>query len=85
MDLFDKILLIETKEDFLEFLEIFIKQISLGEEEIINDNYSDFLEGIIGATYGLEGYYLNNKIKKENVFPSWRAFALIIYGASCHS
>ncbi|WP_037573461.1 DUF7660 family protein [Sporocytophaga myxococcoides] len=85
MELLDKIKKIESREDFLEFVRKLKLKLETGELSLENDKIPDYLEGIMGVSMGIDGMYKNNKIEKEMEFPSWRAFAIILYSATSHS
>ncbi len=76
----NKIETMNSKKDFLEFMELLIKDLRVNSKEWENKNLEDFLEGMIGWTEGLE-VYLNYKMEKLPKEISWKVFASILFVA----
>ncbi|OTG79644.1 hypothetical protein B9T33_10900 [Acinetobacter sp. ANC 5054] len=78
---------ISTKEDFLEFTQILMEDLSLNKWE--NNNLADYLEGVNSWVDDMEGYFENmkdfdtlEKINKNQL--DWKIFAKILLAATMY-
>lgn len=78
VDFADKII---TKEDFVKFLKLLLKDFQERRFEWENDNLERYLESLYGFTADLEGY-LEKDQEIEN--PSWSLFATILLGGKVY-
>jgi hypothetical protein len=82
-ELINKIPTIKRKEDFIEFVELLIKDLKSNPDEWENKSLESYLEAIVSWTEDMEGYYLNNNLPiPENV--NWLAFANILIAAKMY-
>ncbi|MEA4918879.1 hypothetical protein [Proteiniphilum sp.] len=83
IDFNKKINEINSKEDFVNFVEILVADLNSNPNEWVNKNLSEYLEGIASWTEDMEGYYQNNNIPvPENV--NWKVFANILMAAKMY-
>ena len=78
---------INSKEDFLEFTQILIEDLSLNKWE--NNNLADYLEGINSWVDDMDGYFETmkdfdalEKIKKNQL--DWKILAKILLAATMY-
>jgi hypothetical protein len=80
MELFDIIERIETKQDFINFLELWNAELTSGSDEVENWPFERYLEGM--------GAFLENStedsLEKIDFTPSWQLFAKILYAAAIY-
>ncbi len=71
---------IETKQDFIKFLEILLEDFTHNGKTWTNDNLQSYLEAVASWTEDMDGYYQNVKMEfPENV--NWKVFAHILRAA----
>ena len=74
---------INSKEDFVKFIELLVSNLKDNPEEWINRSLADYLEGISSWTEDMAGYYKNNNLPvPENV--NWKVFANILTAAKMY-
>jgi len=74
---------INSKDDFVNFVELLISNLKDNPEEWTNKSLSDYLEGVSSWTEDMEGYYQNNNLPiPENV--NWKVFANILIAAKIY-
>jgi len=73
---------INTKDEFKEFLELFIKDYLSDGDTWENQDLESFLKALIASTNAIEDYYTEMEINKDPKLASWRVFADIIHGAA---
>ena len=72
---------VKSKDDFVEFLYMLVEDFKNHSEEWENQDLENYLEGLYGSAYDIEGYY---KFKKEKVDfdkPTWEMFSRIFLSA----
>lgn len=68
---------INTKEDFINFLEILLLDFKKNNNSWENKSIDTYLEGMQSWVEDMEGYYINNNLPiPENV--NWQVFANIL-------
>lgn len=72
---------ISTRQDFIDFLESFRKDLNENPDNWENKNLDDFLEAMIRYTSDIQGYYDNTNQNVNADIPDWRVFADIFQGA----
>lgn len=65
---------LNTKEDFIAFLEFFYKDYQQNKDKWENNTLEPFLEAMIAYTENIQHMYDNNKISINSNEPSWRVF-----------
>jgi len=81
--LINKIESINTKDDFIGFLQLLVQDLKNHPEEWENKSLESYLEGIASWTEDMEGYYQNNNLPiPENV--DWKVFANILMAAKMY-
>jgi hypothetical protein len=75
---------LNTKEDFIAFLEFFYKDYQQNKDKWENNTLEPFLEAMIAYTESIQHMYDNNKISINSNEPSWRIFADILCGAAIY-
>jgi hypothetical protein len=75
---------LNTKEDFIAFLEFFYKDYQQNKDKWENNTLEPFLEAMIAYTENIQHMYDNNKISINSNEPSWRVFADILCGAAIY-
>lgn len=87
MDIDDIVEKIETKEDFLYFLNCLIMDHKNNDWE--NSNLNDYLSSMEGWVESMDGFYKNQqdfisleKIRKNEL--TWKVFAQILYAATMY-
>lgn len=75
---------LNTKEDFIVFLEFFYKDYLQNKNKWENNTLELFLEAMIRYTEDIQGMYDNNKISVNSNEPSWRVFADMLIGAAIY-
>jgi len=83
IDFNEKLNNINSKQDFVEFVELLASNFKNNSEEWANKTLLDYLESISSWTEDMEGYYQNNNIPiPENV--NWKVFANILIAAKMY-
>ncbi len=72
---------IQTKEDFMAFVEELRNDLKANPSEWENSTLDDFLEALSRYTEDIDGYYQNMNININPEKASWRQFADIFMGA----
>lgn len=74
---------INSKEDFVNFVELLVTNLKSNPEEWTNKTLPEYLESISSWTEDMEGYYQNNDMHiPENV--NWKVFANILIAAKMY-
>ena len=82
-ELINKYESLNSKEDFISFVELLITDLKSNPGEWENNTLETYLEAIISCTEDLEGYYLNNNLPiPQNV--NWKVFANILITAKMY-
>lgn len=82
-DFSKKINEINSKEDFVNFVELLISNLKSNPEEWTNKTLPEYLESISSWTEDMEGYYQNNDMPiPENI--NWKVFANILIAAKMY-
>ncbi|EHU1704571.1 hypothetical protein AXE41_RS06365 [Acinetobacter baumannii] len=83
----EKVQKINTKEDFLEFVQLLVNDLSKNQWE--NDNLADYLEGINSWVDDMDGYFENvrdydalEKIKNNQL--DWKILGKILLAATMY-
>ena len=72
---------VETKEDFEQFLLLFIEDFKNNKPEWENCSLEHYLEGLYGFTSDIDGYYQNMKQDVDTTQISWKMMARILLAA----
>lgn len=83
IDFNKKINEINSKEDFVNFVELLVANLNSNPNEWVNTTLSEYLEGVASWTEDMEGYYHNN----NNPVPesvNWKVFANILIAAKMY-
>jgi len=84
MDVFEaKIAAINTKEDFISFIELLANDLRNNHGEWENDTLESYLEAIASSTEDIEGYYQNKNIPIPQGV-NWKIFATILITAKMY-
>lgn len=82
-DINTKVHNINSKQDFLDFLELLIKNLRTHPGEWENNNLESYLEAVSSWTEDMEGYFINNDLPvPENV--DWKTFGMILMAAKVY-
>jgi hypothetical protein len=82
-EIYQEINKVRTKEDFLRFLNLFIKDLSNNKQLWENDNLEDYLEGMESWIENMDGYYQNMALPiPKNI--DWNVFANILFAAKMY-
>jgi hypothetical protein len=74
---------IESKEDFIDFVELLIIDLKKNSKEWTNKTLNEYLEGMVSWTEDMDGYYLNNELPiPQNI--DWKVFANILVAAKMY-
>jgi len=74
---------INSKEDFINFIELLVSNLKNNPEEWTNKSLPEYLESISSWTEDMEGYYQNNDMPvPENI--NWKVFANILIAAKMY-
>lgn len=87
MDAIDFIEKIETKRDFLKFVELL--EIDLSKNKGVesgweNDTLESYFSGMYGFVLDMESYYKNKGEKVDLSKPTWRNFAHILMASTIY-
>ena len=83
IDFNQKINEINSKEDFVNFVELLTSNLKSNPEEWTNNTLPEYLESISSWTEDMEGYYQNNDMPiPENI--NWKVFANILIAAKMY-
>lgn len=78
MQLEDFVNTINSKEDFVNFLKLFLNDYSNNISEWENNKLESYLNGIYGFTMDIEGFL---GFETNNLKPTWKLFAQILLAA----
>ncbi|PKV50694.1 hypothetical protein ATE84_2760 [Aquimarina sp. MAR_2010_214] len=79
----EEIIKIKNKQDFLSFLNMFIKDFKNNKDSWGNSTVDTFLEGMESWIDDMEGYYINMNLPvPENI--DWKVFADILYASKMY-
>ena len=81
MQLEDFVNNISSKEDFVAFLKLLLKDHSNNIEEWENNNLDSYLNGIYGFTTDIDGFL---KLEINDLKPTWKLFAQILLAAKIY-
>lgn len=82
-ELINQINNLHTREDFIKFLLLLVKDFKNNPDEWENNNLESFLEAAASWTEDMDGYYINNNLPlPENV--NWKVFANILMAAKMY-
>ena len=82
-DFNEKINRINSKEDFVNFVELLVSDFKNNSDDWTNRTLLEYLEGMANWTEDMEGYYHNNNISiQENI--NWKVFAKILVAAKMY-
>ena len=83
IDFSQKINEINTREDFVAFVELLVSNLNNNPEEWENKTLSEYLESLANWTEDMDGYYQNNGLSiPENI--NWKVFANILMAAKIY-
>ena len=80
MNINEKIKSINSREEFIQFLDALRFNLSQNPSEWKNLSLEDFLEALSGWTQDMDGYYKNNNMSVP-LSPSWRSLAEMFVAA----
>lgn len=83
-NLVDYIKTINSKDDFIKFLEYLNIDFELGKNHWENDDLKSFLDGMLGFTQAIDGYYKNTGETIDTDIITWRMFAEILLAAKVY-
>ncbi|SDD43839.1 DUF7660 family protein [Niabella drilacis] len=82
-NLIKKVENLNTKEDFIAFLELLIQDLRNNPNEWENKSLESYLEAAASWTEDMDGYYQNNNLPiPQNV--NWKVFANILVAAKMY-
>ncbi len=74
---------INSKDDFVNFVELLVANSNKSPEEWANKTLSEYLKSIASWTEDMDGYYKNNGLAiPENI--TWKVFANILVAAKMY-
>lgn len=83
MKLYEEIKNVESKDDFISFVEMLISDFKQNKDEWENQTVEDYLEGLKSWVEDMEGYYKNTKQPvPENI--NWNFFVNILYSGKIY-
>jgi len=80
VSLVERALAVASREDFVQFLELFCAELGEEQAEWENDNLSSFLEAMLGWCQGMEWFY-HYRGEDVEAISSWRFMADVLMGA----
>jgi len=82
-ELIKKIETLDSKEDFIGFLELLVQDLRINPDGWENKSLESYLEAAASWTQDMEGYYQNNNLSMpQNV--NWKFFANILIAAKMY-
>ncbi len=75
---------INTRQEFIHFLDEFLKEYKTNPDTWENHTIKDFLEAMGRYAGDIQGYYDNTHQNIDANTPSWKVFADILKGASIY-
>lgn len=83
MKLHEKIKNIESKEDFISFVEMLSSDFTQNKNEWNNQTVEEYLAGLVSWVEDMDGYYQNvNKPISEKI--NWNFFANVLYSGKIY-
>ncbi|HEY8935945.1 MAG TPA: hypothetical protein VIM65_12020 [Cyclobacteriaceae bacterium] len=74
---------INSKEDFIDFVQLLILDLENKPGEWENRDLKNYLDAIASWTEDMEGYYINNNLPiPQNI--DWKTFANILFAAKMY-
>jgi hypothetical protein len=83
MCLYKNIKNIKTKEDFINFINLLIKDFEEKPDEWENVTVENYLEAMSSWVEDMEGYYINNNLPMPEKI-DWNFFANVLYAAKLY-
>jgi len=83
MTIEEKLKSVNSKTDFISFIEHLVEDLKNNPDRWVNLSLSDYLESISNWTEDMEGYYLNNDLPYP-ININWKVFAEILYAAKMY-
>ncbi|TWR27465.1 hypothetical protein FPZ43_13385 [Mucilaginibacter pallidiroseus] len=74
---------VQTKEDFVEFITLLVKNFETDPASWENVTIKDYLEAIASWTEDMDGYYINQKLPVPEKI-EWKVFANILMAAKIY-
>lgn len=82
-DIENKVFTIETREDFLAFMELLITDLKKHPDEWENRDLASYLSAVASWTEDMDGFFMNFDLPvPENV--DWKTFAMILLAAKIY-
>lgn len=78
MDLYENINMIQTRENFVEFLYLMVKDKELNSEEWENKSITEYIEGMASWVEDMDGYYNNMNLQMPRDI-DWKFIATLLY------
>lgn len=78
MNLHESIDMIQTEDDFIEFVNLLIRDNTLNPSEWENKSVSEYLKGIASWVEDMDGYYVNMNLRKPTDI-DWKFIAALLY------
>ena len=78
MHLHESINAIQTKDEFIEFLNLMIKDKEINSEEWENKSITEYLEGMASWVEDMDGYYNNMNLQMPRDI-DWKFIATLLY------
>lgn len=78
MHLHESINTIQTKEEFIEFLSLMIKDKEISSEEWENKSITEYLAGMASWVEDMDGYYNNMNLQMPRDI-DWKFIATLLY------
>lgn len=78
MNLHESIDMIQTEDDFIEFVNLLIKDSALNPSEWENKSAVEYLKGIASWVEDMDGYYDNMNLQKLTDI-DWKFIAALLY------
>lgn len=78
MHLHESINAIQTKDEFIEFLNLMIKDNEINSEEWENKSITEYLEGMASWVEDMDGYYNNMNLQMPRDI-DWKFIATLLY------
>lgn len=78
MHLHENINMIQTRENFIEFLYLMVKDKELNSEEWENKSITEYFEGMASWVEDMDGYYNNMNLQMPRDI-DWKFIATLLY------
>lgn len=82
-DLVTKIDSLNTREDFIEFVELLVLDLKKNPEEWENKSLVSYLDAVASWTQDMDGYFRNNNLPLPKDI-NWKIFANILIAAKMY-